>query len=77
MHYMDNDSDAIFERIKDLPQPYRRNAIEWLETCTQTPMRDLRGDMDRFLRRLHPEVRQRFVLQTKRLLDAAVHHFSG
>ncbi len=43
------DSTQLIDRIDSLPNPYRDNAIEWLEMCTQEPMSDLRLDMIRFL----------------------------
>jgi hypothetical protein len=70
------DSTQLIDRIDSLPNPYRENAIEWLEMCTQEPMSDLRLDMTRFLGKLHPAVRRQFVIHTGRLLDTAVHYFS-
>jgi hypothetical protein len=65
----------IAGQIKKLPDPYRGNAIEWLKSCTQSPMDDLEGDIDQFLQRLHPNVRDQFVMQTHRLLDTAKFYF--
>ncbi len=70
------DSTQLIDRIDSLPNPYRDNAIEWLEMCTQEPMSDLRTDMVRFLRKLNPAVRRQFVVHTGRLLDTAIHYFS-
>jgi len=66
---------SIVGQIKELPDPYRGNAIEWLKSCTQSPMEDLEGDIELFLQRLHPKVRDQFVLQTLRLLDTARYYF--
>jgi hypothetical protein len=66
---------SIVGQIKSLPDPYRDNAIEWLKSCTQSPMEDLEGDIELFLQRLHPKVRDQFVLQTLRLLDTAMYYF--
>ena len=68
---------SIAGEIKKLPDPYRGNAIEWLKSCTQTPMDDLEGDIEKFLQRLHPKVRDQFVLQTHRLLDTAKYYFGA
>ena len=38
-------------------------------------MEDLEGDIELFLQRLHPKVRDQFVLQTLRLLDTARYYF--
>ena len=65
----------IAGQIKKLPDPYRGNAIEWLKSCTQSPMDDLEGDIEQFLQRLHPKVRDQFVIQTHRLLDTAKFYF--
>jgi hypothetical protein len=66
---------SIVGQIKELPDPYRGNAIEWLKSCTQSPMEDLEGDIELFLQRLHPKVRDQFILQTLRLLDTARYYF--
>ena len=71
------DSTQLIDRIDSLPNPYRDNAIEWLEMCTQEPMINLKIDMIRFLGKLHPAVRRQFVVHTGRLLDTAVHYFSA
>jgi hypothetical protein len=68
---------SIAGQIETLPDPYRGNAIEWLRSCTQSPLDDLEEDMERFLARLHPKVRDQFVVQTCRLLDTAKFYFGA
>ncbi|HUS85574.1 MAG: hypothetical protein MUO58_19735 [Anaerolineales bacterium] len=68
---------ALVNRIKALPDPYRENAITWLQHCTQAPMEDLETDINTFLRTLSPAVRANFVFQTGKLLEIAVQYFGG
>ena len=68
---------SIAGQIETLPDPYRGNAIEWLRSCTQTPLDNLEEDIDHFLLRLHPRVRNQFVMQTRRLLDTAKFYFGA
>ncbi len=71
------DPTQLIDRIDSLPNPYRANAIEWLEMCTQEPMSNLKIDMIRFLEKLQPAVRRQFIIHTSRLLETAVHYFSA
>lgn len=66
----------IAGQIQTLPDPYRGNAIEWLRACTQSPLENLEEDIEVFLQRLHPRVRDQFILQTHRLLDTARYYFA-
>jgi hypothetical protein len=79
MPKLDSDSGgaSIAGQIKTLPDPYRGNAIEWLRSCTQTPLDNLEEDIECFLQRLHPHVRDQFVLQTRQLLDTATFYFGA
>ena len=65
----------IAGRIDTLPDPYKGNAIEWLRSCTQSPLENLEEDIESFLQRLHPRVRDQFIIQTSRLLDTATFYF--
>ena len=69
------EAHTLADRIDTLCEPYRRNAINWLELCTQSPMENPRADMLRFLTELNPIVRETFVLHAGRVLDQAVRHF--
>ena len=68
---------VLVNRIKALPDPYRRNAIAWLQHCTQAPIEDLETDINSFLMTLSPPVRAKFVFQTGKLLEIAVQHFGN
>lgn len=68
---------SIVGQIQTLPDPYRGNAIEWLKTCTQSPLDNLEEDIEAFLQRLHPRVRDQFIIQTNRLLDTARYYFGA
>ena len=68
---------ALVSRIKALPDPYRGNAIAWLQHCTQAPMEDLESDINNFLKTLNPSVRAKFVFQTGKLLEIAVQYFGN
>jgi hypothetical protein len=67
--------DCLVERVDMLREPYRRNAILWLERCTRQPLTDVRRDLFQFLDGLTPSVRDRFVVQTKLVLEDAVRYF--
>jgi hypothetical protein len=66
---------TLANRIQELPDPYRGNAIEWLQLCTQTKMIDLERDIDNFLETLPPPVRAKFIFQTGKLLEKALFYF--
>lgn len=67
--------DALVNHVNMLREPYRRNAIQWLEHCTRRPLTDVRNDLFHFLDGLAPSVRDRFVIQTKLVLEDAVRYF--
>ncbi len=71
----DSDATMLAERVATLREPYRKNTIQWLEACTQTPMHDLATDLRGFLMGLHPIVRESFVLHTRWILDEATARF--
>lgn len=71
----DQGGASIVGQIETLPDPYRGNVIEWLRSCTQSPLDDLEEDIESFLSRLNPKVRDQFILQTNRLLDTAKFYF--
>ena len=71
----ENQARGLLARLDSLPQPYRENAVTWLQSCTRVPLKDLEGDMTSFLEGLHPIVRESFLTHTHELLDQAVHYF--
>jgi len=68
-------AEALVERINSLREPYRGNAIAWLERCTHQPLKDVGKDLYRFLDGLNPAVRERFVYHTRAILDDAIRFF--
>jgi hypothetical protein len=77
MQPWDREAQILADRVGALNEPYRRNTIEWLERCTQTPIGDLETDLRGFLQGLNPIVRESFVLHTRWILDEAVEHFGN
>ena len=73
--YRGAQAEALVQRINSLREPYRRNAIAWLEHCTHIQICDLDEDLLRFLEGLSPCVRDRFMYSTRMVLDDAVRHF--
>jgi hypothetical protein len=69
------EAQMLAERVAALGEPYRRNTITWLESCTQKPMLDVQADLRGFLVGLHPIVRESFVLHTQSILDEALMYF--
>ena len=70
-----NGTQSLVRELKDLPDPYRGNAIEWLRTCTKSPLNDFETDMEVFLDALHPGVRTRFLISTQKMLRKAARYF--
>jgi len=66
----------IVERVENLREPFRKNAIEWLSLRTKRPLANLQPDLDQFLREQDPFVREFFIKDTLSVLDLAVKHFS-
>jgi hypothetical protein len=66
---------AIVERLRALPDPYRGNALEWLRSCTQSPMVEPEMEIEQFLDRLPPTARATFVFQAGKLLETALGYF--
>jgi hypothetical protein len=73
--YRWSQAEALVERINALREPYRQNAIAWLEQCTQHPLTNVAEDLFRFLDGLNPIVRDRFMFHTRVILDDAVRYF--
>ncbi|HSB89658.1 MAG TPA: hypothetical protein VLD63_06485 [Anaerolineales bacterium] len=66
---------ALSQAVDGLEEPYRRNAVQWLEGCMQTSVHSLEEDLRAFLDELHPIVRESFVQHSRRLLSDALDHF--
>ncbi len=65
----------LVDRIDALREPYRKNAIEWVEHCAKQPISDLPRDIRRALSKMPPVKRKKFYAQTVQVLDGAVQHF--
>ena len=61
--------------INSLEEPYRQNAIDWLNIYIRRPMDDLQVEIESFLKELDPVVRNYFLIHTRMLLKTAVHYF--
>jgi hypothetical protein len=72
---VDHFAHVLSERLEALHEPYRHNAIEWLEVWTETPILDPRTDLSAFMQRLHPLARAKFLVFAWRVLDDAVRYF--
>ncbi len=66
----------IVERVENLREPFRKNAIEWLSLRTRRPLANLQLDLDQFLREQDPFVREFFIRDTLSVLDLASKHFN-
>jgi hypothetical protein len=69
------EAHRLTDRLDTLCEPYRQNAIAWLQLCTQSPMDDPRAEMQRFLSDLNPIVRETFIRHAGRVLEEAVRYF--
>ena len=69
------EAHRLADQLETLCEPYRQNAIVWLQLCTQSPMDDPRAEMLHFLSNLNPIVRDTFVLHAGRVLEEAVRYF--
>ncbi len=67
--------ERIVERVDNLREPFRENAIEWLSRRTQRPLSNLQLDLDQFLEEQDPFVRDFFIQDTLSVLELAVTHF--
>ena len=47
--------------VEGLEEPYRHNAVEWLEGCMERPVMSLEHDLRAFLDGLPPGVRGAFI----------------
>jgi hypothetical protein len=65
----------IVERVDNLQEPFRKNAIDWLSKRTRRPLSNLRSDLEQFLQDQDPFVQDFFIKDTLSVLDQAVRHF--
>jgi hypothetical protein len=69
------DAGILVDRIDSLREPYRKNAIEWVESCANQAISDLPRDIRRMLRKMPAVRRKAFFDRTVEVLDGAVQHF--
>ena len=69
------DAGILVDRIDSLREPYRKNAIEWVESCANQAISDLPRDIRRMLRKMPAVRRKAFIDRTVEVLDGAVRHF--
>jgi hypothetical protein len=67
----------LASRIDSLKEPYRQNALTWLEIYTQKPIQDPTYDLLRFLNGLSPGVCEEFVAHAGTILEEAVRYFGA
>ncbi len=68
-------ASRLAAQVELLAEPYRRNAIAWLESCAAQPLEDLDGGLARFLADIHPDMREVTASNLEMVLDGALRHF--
>lgn len=75
MIYRGAEVTKIVERVDNLREPFRKNAIDWLCKRTRRPLSNLQNDLDQFLQEQDPFVRDFFIEDTLSVLELAVTYF--
>jgi hypothetical protein len=68
-------AEALVDRLDSLREPYRGNAIAWIERCAARRFTDLDQDLGQFLDELNPDLRDEYLLNMNMILDDAVKYF--
>jgi hypothetical protein len=68
-------AEGLVDRIDALREPYRKHAIEWVESYAKHPISDLPRDIRRVLRKMPRSLREEFYSKTVQVLDGAAQHF--
>jgi hypothetical protein len=68
-------AEALVDRLDSLREPYRGNAIAWIERCAARTFTDLNEDIGQFLDELNPDLRDEYLLNMSMILDDAVKYF--
>lgn len=68
-------AQALVASVRCLREPYRQNAVNWLETCVQQPIGESGEALVRFLDALNPSEREAFFSEVRKLLEDAVRYF--
>jgi hypothetical protein len=69
-------ASRLAARVERLAEPYRGNAIEWLESCAARSLDDLDDGLALFLADVHPDMREITASNLEMVLDDALRHFS-
>jgi hypothetical protein len=69
------DAEGLVDRLESLREPYRGNAIAWIERCAARTFTDLDHDIDQFLADLNPDLRVEYLLNMSIILDDAIKYF--
>lgn len=72
-----NEASKLIHWVDSLNEPYRQNALEWLRSCTNTPLEDPPVDLEHYLTKMNPIVRSWFLQHTSRILKNASSHFGA
>ena len=65
----------IASSLDQLNEPFRRNAIHWLESCVAKPLEDVADDLTKYFRQLKPDMRDRTMSSLEFVLQEAVRKF--
>ena len=68
-------AEALVDRLDALREPYRGNAIAWIERCAARQFTDLDQDIGQFLDELNPDLRDEYLLNMSMILDNAIKYF--
>ncbi len=68
-------AESLVDRLDSLREPYRGNAIAWIERCAARRFTDLGQDIGQFLDELNPDLRDEYLLNMSMILDDAVKYF--
>ena len=66
---------ALARRLEQLGEPYRENALRWLERSLDRRLERLPEDLLEVLRDLNPPLRRRLLWNLRAVLDDAVRYF--
>lgn len=67
----------MVKQVEALKEPYRQNAIEWLESHSDKPLYNFEEDLSRFVDQMNPLIRDRFLFHAGLILEDAVRFFGS
>jgi hypothetical protein len=65
----------LLESINSLQEPYRRNALIWLEGCFDHPIDDPETDLEQCVDELNPRLRDWLMFHAHKVLQGATMYF--